>query len=50
MNRHAMQYVRAMNMGTYHGKEGQQTRMKKAMRSEGAQPGPVQFLIKDHKK
>ena len=50
MNRHAIQYVKAMNMGTYHGKEGQQTRMRKAMRSEGAQPGPVQFLIKDHKK
>ena len=50
MNRHASQIVKSLNMGTRHGKDGQVDRIRKAFRSVGAQPGPVQFLIKDHKK
>ena len=50
MNRHALQIVKSLKMGTRHGKEGQEERIRKAFRSVGAQPGPVQFLVKDHKK
>ena len=50
MNRHAMQIVKAMKMGTVHGGEnGEEDRIRKAFRSSGGRPGPVQFLIKDHK-
>ena len=50
INRHSMQVVKALEMGTIHGKNGQVSRIKKAFRSNGGRPGPVQFLVKDHKK
>ena len=49
MNRHSQQIVTAFKMGTFHGKHGQEVRVGQAFRSVGAQPGPVQFLVKDHK-
>ena len=49
MNRHSQQIVDAFMMGTVHGKHGQEIRIGQAFRSVGAQPGPVQFLVKDHK-
>ena len=49
MNRHTQQLVKALEMGTKHGKFGQKGRIRKAFRSKGGQPGPVQFMVKDHK-
>ena len=50
LNRHSLQIVKALNMGTKHGKDGQQTRVHKAYTSIDAKPGPLFVLIKDHKK
>ena len=49
LNRHASQILKAFNMGTKHGKEGQVLRMKQAFTSQGGRPGPVSLLVKDHK-
>jgi len=37
-------------MGTIHGKYGQEDRIKQAFTSVNGKPGPIYFLIKDHKK
>ena len=39
INRHSMQVVKALEMGTIHGKNGQVSRIKKAFRSNGGRPG-----------
>lgn len=49
MNRHAAQIIKSLKMGTRHGKNGQEDRIRKAFTSIGARPGPVSFLVKDHK-
>ena len=50
LNRYALQIVKALQMGTRHGKtiEKQEERMRQAFMSKGGRPGPVYFLIKDH--
>ena len=50
LNRHAMQIVKSLKMGTIHGTNGQVDRIRQAYSSVGARPGPIFFLVKDHKK
>ena len=50
LNRHAIQMIKALKMGTRHGKDGQVDRISQAFTSHGGRPGPVSFLVKDHKK
>ena len=51
LNRHALQIVKALKMGTYHGgtEEKQEDRMNGAFMSVGGRPGPLYVLVKDHK-
>ena len=51
LNRHTLQIVKALRMGTIHGgtEEKQVERMKQAFMSVGGRPGPIYFLVKDHK-
>ena len=49
LNRHTSQLLKSLNMGTKHGQNGQVHRMKQAFTSIGGKPGPLSFLIKDHK-
>ena len=49
MNRHAQQIVKSLKMGTIHGKNGQVERIRRAFTSVNGQPGPMYFLVKDHK-
>ena len=51
LNRHALQIVKALRMGTHHGKteEKQEDRMNGAFMSVGGRPGPLYVLVKDHK-
>ena len=49
LNRHSMQLIKALSMGTKHGKNGQVDRVRKAYTSKDAKPGPIYFLVKDHK-
>ena len=50
LNRHSQQIIKALQMGTVHGRNGQVDRIKQAFTSVNAKPGPIYFLIKDHKK
>ena len=50
LTRHAMQMVKALKMGTVHGTQGQVDRVRQAYSSKGGRPGPIYFLVKDHKK
>ena len=50
LSRHAVQLTKAFSMGTKHGKEGQEDRMRQAFTSKGGRPGPLYVLVKDHKK
>ena len=49
-NRHAKQIIKSLQMGTVHGKYGQVERINQAFTSVNGKPGPIYFLIKDHKK
>ena len=49
LNRHATQMTKCFKMGTRHGKEGQEERIKQAFTSVNGRPGPLSFLVKDHK-
>ena len=49
LNRHSNQIIKALRMGTKHGKNGQVERIKQAYTSVNAKPGPIYFLVKDHK-
>ena len=51
LNRHTLQIVKSLRMGTIHGgtDEKQIERMKQAFTSVGGRPGPIYFLVKDHK-
>ena len=51
LNRHVQQISKALKMGTGHGttEEKQEVRMHAAQESVGGRPGPIYFLIKDHK-
>ena len=50
LNRHSAQLLKAFRMGSKHGEHGQEQRIKQAFTSKGGKPGPLFFLIKDHKK
>ena len=49
LNRHALQIVKALRMGSQHGAHGQEARIRQAYTSVNGKPGPMYFLIKDHK-